>query len=185
MPTGAGPSQGKITQNCVNGWIRPAVGSAQWNQPLAIISKVTGQAGPFRVAEMRYFVGPESPVNNATWPTTIQRWYVKLYATANPAFQGRFIVEFRELAQQTPNPPIAGPPSWTGAADTVAAVAPWDTTGFRSPNWVGFQWSQTVAKSYPGLPGTWRGTPYDFVKGGEGLKLPGLPSQVAGCMNGT
>jgi hypothetical protein len=66
-------------------------------------------------------------------------------------------------------------------------VAPYDTGGFRSPDWIGFQFDAADAASnaYPGLPGTWEGTPYDFVDGGEGLTFAGLPSQVVGCLRGT
>jgi hypothetical protein len=118
---------------------------------------------------MRYFVGPESPPSDKGYIRTIERWYVKLYATSDPAYQGRFIVESRVF----------------GAG--VAAVAAYDTEGFRSPDWVGFQWgaADIEPKGYPGLPGTWRGLPYDFVRGGEGLAIPGLPAEVGGCLEGT
>ncbi len=67
------------------------------------------------------------------------------------------------------------------------AVAPYDSEGFRSPDWVGFQYEaqDRRRRAYPGLPGTWAGTPYDFVLGGAGLRIPGLPSEVAGCLAGT
>jgi hypothetical protein len=69
----------------------------------------------------------------------------------------------------------------------VAAVAPYDTHGFRSPDWVGFEYESgdTTRKTYPGLPGSWSGTPYDFVVGGAGLKFPGLPDDNKGCLDGT
>ena len=69
----------------------------------------------------------------------------------------------------------------------LSAVAPYDTEGFASPDWVGFQFdsAHTAMKSYPGLPGQWSGTPYDFVRGGAGLKIPGLPDEVLGCLAGT
>jgi hypothetical protein len=118
---------------------------------------------------MRYFTGPESPPSDKNYLLVVERWYVKLYAKRDPAFQGRFLVEARRYGQG------------------VAAVAPYDARGFRSPDWIGFQYDSgdTTAKSYPALPGTWEGRPYDFVNGGEGLDLPGLPTQVAGCLNGT
>jgi hypothetical protein len=66
----------------------------------------------------------------------------------------------------------------------LVAVAPFDTTGFTSPDWVGFQYeaADSMRKAYPGLPGKWAGTPYDFVKGGAGLRIPGLPRAVVGCL---
>jgi hypothetical protein len=62
-------------------------------------------------------------------------------------------------------------------------MAPFDTEGFRSPDWSGFQWADTEPSPYPGLPGAWSGTRYDFVKGGEGLDIPGLPTEVRGCLD--
>ncbi|MFB3737597.1 MAG: hypothetical protein ACE14W_01360 [Candidatus Velamenicoccus archaeovorus] len=118
---------------------------------------------------MRYFEGPESPPSEQGYLLEVQRWYVKLYAEDDPAFQGRFLVEARRFGRG------------------VSAVAPYETHGFRSPDWVGFQFdsADTTPKAYPGLPGQWEGIPYDFVKGGAGLTIPGLPSEVAGCLDGT
>jgi hypothetical protein len=66
-------------------------------------------------------------------------------------------------------------------------VAPYDTHGFRSPDWSGFQYDEADAdkKAYPGLPGTWSGIRYDFVRGGAGLDVPGLPDTVVGCIAGS
>jgi hypothetical protein len=118
---------------------------------------------------MRYFTGPESPPSEMGYLLEVQRWYVRLYAEDDPAFQGRFLVEARRFGRG------------------VSAVAPYDTQGFRSPDWVGFQYdsADTTAKSYPGLPGTWEGKPYDFAAGGGGLEFPGLPTEVVGCLEGT
>jgi hypothetical protein len=100
---------------------------------------------------------------------SVERWYIKLYAADDPSFQGRFLVESRAFGRGLP------------------AVAPYDTRGFRSPDWVGFEFdsADTTPKAYPGLPGTWSGVPYDFVLGGAGLKIPGLPDEVKGCLEGT
>ena len=76
------------------------------------------------IVEMRYFTGPESPPSDKGYIKTIERWYVKLYTEADLRFQGRFLVESREYG------------------DGVAAVAPYDTEGFRSPDWSGFQWNE-------------------------------------------
>jgi hypothetical protein len=121
------------------------------------------------VTDLRYFTGPESPPSDKGYLLMIERWYVRLYATRDPAFQGRFLVEARRFGQG------------------VAAVAAYDTRGFRSPDWIGFQYDSAdrQTRTYPGLPGAWEGVPYDFVKGGEGLTFPGLPAEVAGCLDGT
>ncbi len=118
---------------------------------------------------MRLFVGPESPPSDKNYLEDIRRWYVRLYAADDLTYQGRFLVEERRFG--------------TG----VVAVAPYDTTGFTSPDWIGFQWdaAETSARRYEGLPGAWRGIAYDFVEGGEGLTIPGLPDEVAGCLDAT
>ena len=125
--------------------------------------------GDFVVVDMRYFTGPESPPSDQGYLQDIERWYIKLYDKQDLSYQGRFLVEQRRFGRG------------------VVAVAPYDTKGFRSPDWSGFQWNEgdTRSKAYPGLPGTWRGVRYDFVKGGAGLTIPGLPSQVTGCLAGT
>jgi len=118
---------------------------------------------------MRSFEGPESPPSDKGYLLVVQRWYIRLFAERDPAFQGRFLVESRTFGRG------------------VAAVAPYDTTGFRSPDWIGFQYdsADTEPKAYPGLPGLWSGIPYDFVEGGGGLEIPGLPEDVLGCLDGT
>ena len=67
------------------------------------------------------------------------------------------------------------------------AVAPYDTSGFRSPDSVGFQYDagDPQAYAFPGLPGTWGAVAYDFVDGGRGLTFPGLPAGISGCLDVT
>jgi len=134
-----------------------------------VIRRTTGVRGPLVITDLRYFTGPESPPSDKGYILVVERWYVRLWARHDPAFQGRFLVEARRFGQG------------------VSAAAPYDTRGFRSPDWVGFEYdsADTQPSSHPGLPGTWQGTPYDFVKGGEGLTIPGLPAEVAGCLDGT
>jgi hypothetical protein len=169
LPEEPPPTRGPATPDCVNGWTTPPEGSPRYRQPLGIIRRTTGVQGPLVVVDMRYFEGPESPPSDKGYLLVVQRWYIKLYAERDPAFQGRFLVEARRFGRG------------------VAAVAPYDTHGFRSPDWIGFQWDSAdpEPKAYPGLPGMWSGIPYDFVKGGGGLEIPGLPEQVVGCLAGT
>lgn len=169
LPEEPPPTRGPAALDCVNGWTTPPEGSPRYRQPLGIIRRTTGVEGPLVVVDMRYFEGPESPPSDKGYLLVVQRWYIKLYAERDPAFQGRFLVEARRFGRG------------------VAAVAPYDTHGFRSPDWIGFQWDSAdpEPKSYPGLPGRWSGIPYDFVKGGAGLEIPGLPEQVVGCLDGT
>jgi len=168
-PVTAPPTAGSAVTTCVNGWATPSRNSQLYLQPLGIIRRTAGIEGPLVVVDMRQFTGPESPPSEQGYLADVERWYVKLYARDEPAFQGRFLVEARRFGRG------------------VSAVAPYGSHGWRSPDWIGFQWNSadTTPKAYPGLPGVWGGIPYDFVKGGGGLTIPGLPRDVAGCLNGT
>ena len=169
LPATAPPTAGASTDTCQGGWVTPTKGSSLWDRPLQLIAKTADERAPLTVVDMRTFTGPESPPDDKNYLQGIRRWYVKLYAKADPAFQGRFLVEQRRFGSG------------------VVAVAPYDTSGFVSPNWVGFQFrsEDTDRLSYPGLPGMWEGKAYDFVDGGAGLNMHGLPSEMAGCMDGT
>jgi hypothetical protein len=164
---------GVPSPTCVQGWTTPPAGTPDATDPLGIIRRTTGEKAPFEVVDMRMFVGPESPPSVGEgakgYLQNIRRWYVKLYAPDDLAFQGRFIVEQRVFGRG------------------LAAVAPYDTRGFRSPDWHGFQFDSgdIEPRAIPGLPGAWTGVEYDFVKGGEGLDLPGLPAAVVGCLQAT
>lgn len=163
------PTRGPVTTTCMNGWVTPVAGSPRSTDPLGLIRLASPTEGDFVVVDMRYFVGPESPPSDQGYLQDIERWYIKLYDAQDPRYQGRFLVEQRRFGR--------------GAV----AVAPYDTRGFRSPDWSGFQWNEgdRARKIYEGLPGSWQGVRYDFVKGGAGLTIRGLPSRVKGCLAGT
>lgn len=162
------PTLGPPGPGCEGGWRTPPEGDPLRAFPLRVIRRTTGVEGPLVVVDLRYFVGPESPPSDKGYLLEVERWYVKLWARRDPAFRGRFLVERRRF----------------GAG--LVAVAPYDTEGFRSPDWVGFQFDPGARpERYPALPGAWRGVPYDFVRGGAGLGIPGLPEQVRGCLEGT
>jgi hypothetical protein len=169
LPEEPPPTSGHADVGCVNGWVTPDADSPSFLQPLGIVRRTTGVEGPLEVVDMRYFVGPESPPSDKGYLLDIERWYIKLYAANDLSFQGRFLIEARRFGRG------------------LVAVAPYDTSGFRSPDWIGFQYESAdpERRAYPGLPGLWSGTPYDFVEGGEGLTIPGLPEDVAGCLAGT
>jgi len=169
MPEEPPPTRGPSALDCVNGWVTPQGGTPRFLEPLGIVRRTTGVKGPLTVVDMRYFEGPESPPSDKGYLLVVERWYIKLYAGREPAFQGRFLVESRRFGRG------------------VSAVAPYDTSGFSSPDWVGFQFdsADTEARAYPGLPGLWSGILYDFVEGGAGVEIPGLPEQVVGCLSGT
>jgi hypothetical protein len=164
------PTRGETTTTCVNGWITPKRNTPQSLEPLGIVRRTTEVEGPLVVMDMRYFTGPESPASDKGYLAIVERWYIRLYAKDDPAFQGRFLVEARRFGRG------------------LSAVAPFDSNGFRSPDWVGFQYdsSDLERRTYPGLPGTWSGEPYDFVTGAGGdFAFPGLPDTVSGCLDGT
>ncbi len=167
VPQNPPPTSGEASDTCVDGWRAPPVDTALALKPLRIIRRTVRLPREPVIVEMRYFTGPESPPSEKGYISTIERWYVKLYSEADPRFQGRFLVESRLFG------------------DGVAAVAPCDTEGFRSPDWSGFQWNEAdpEPRAYPGLPGEWSGIRYDFVKGGAGLDIPGLPAEVRGCLD--
>jgi len=169
LPDEPPPTRGGVTLECVNGWVTPREDSPRFLQPLGIIRRTTGVEGPLEVVDMRYFEGPESPPSDKGYLLVVQRWYVKLYAADDPAFQGRFLIEARRFGRG------------------LVAVAPYDSFGFRSPDWIGFQYDSAdlEPRAYEGLPGLWSGVAYDFADGGEGLLIPGLPEQVAGCLSAT
>lgn len=168
LPQSPPPTRGRPSETCVDGWKTPPASSALAARPLRIIARTVDVPGEPVIVEMRYFTGPESPPSDKGYIKTVKRWYVKLYSDTDLRFQGRFLVESREFG------------------DGVAAVAPYDTEGFRSPDWSGFQWNEAEPKprAYPGLPSEWSGIRYDFVKGGAGIDIPGLPAEVTGCLDG-
>jgi len=169
LPEEPPATRGPAAVDCLNGWVTPKRASDRYAEPLRVIRQVTGVPGRLVVVDMRTFEGPESPPSDKGYLLDVRRWYVKAFAEKDLAFQGRFLVESRVFG--------------TG----LVAVAPYDTNGFRSPDWVGFQFDSgdPEERSYPGLPGRWAGVPYDFVGGGAGLEIPGLPDEVVGCLSAT
>jgi hypothetical protein len=172
LPERPPPRRGAPSATCVEGWTTPAQDSPEYTDPLGIVRRTTGVEAAFQVVDMRMFVGPESPPSEGEgakgYLQDIRRWYIKLFTPDDLSFQGRFLVEQRVFGRG------------------LVAVAPYDTRGFRSPDWLGFQFdsADADARTVPGLPGTWTGEEYDFVKGGAGLDIPGLPEAVAGCLDG-
>jgi len=162
-------ASGVASSTCKSGWKRPPKNSPRFHEAIDLIRRMTGIGGRLVVMDMRYFVGPESPPSIQNYLAVVQRWYVKLYSHADPSYRARFVVESRRFGSG------------------VVAVAPFDSEGFRSPDWRGFQYDSgnPAPRVYPGLPGEWSGIEYDFVNGGAGLTIPGLPRAVAGCLDGT
>jgi hypothetical protein len=170
------PLQGReLVGECVNGFTDLAPEDPARDEALRVLGRATGVLpGRFDVADIRYFEGPESPPSEREYLLNVRRWYVKASVRGDESLAGRFLIEKRSF----------------GAG--VVAVAPFDTAGIRSPDWVGFQLAEeSEPQPYPGLPGEWAGEPYDFVTGRdpqtreELFGFPGLPIEVAGCLEGT
>lgn len=153
--------------DCVNGWMVPEPGSALRVAPLDLVRRDMGIAGRFHVVEMRYFTGPEVPwILDPPW-SVVEHWYVKAWLVDEPEFRARWLV-----VRRIP-----------GRIEGIEAAAPFDTTGYESPDWRGFI-GEGEPRAVEGLPGTWVGMDYDFLVGEDGEK-PGLPDEVVGCLDGT
>jgi serine/threonine protein kinase len=135
---------------CVNRFTEPPPGSAVRRQPLDALRRGMGVDGQFVVAEMRLFEGSDG----TRW------WYVKANQQADEAFRARWLLRGE-----------AGGPR-------IVAAAPYDSTGFSSPDWRGFR-GTAQREPYPDLPGEWAGPDYDYVAEGE------LPADVQGCLRGS
>jgi hypothetical protein len=180
---GVAPSGGVEEEgDCVNGYTTPPPAAPLRLDGLRVLASAVADAAgerlhpdDFDVEEIRYFEGPESPPSEREYLLNVRRWYVKASLKDAPDFAARFLVERRTF----------------GAG--LVAVAPFDSEGFASPDWIGFQYEGADAdrEAYEGLPGAWAGTPYDFVRGtaldGDEpvFGFPGLPAEVVGCLAGT
>lgn len=165
-PPSVSPTPGAPSTTCLEGWVMPQPGTALRKEPLDLIRLQQGVQGLFVVAEMRYFEGPELPwIGAQATVSLVKTWYVKAYLQSDPSFRGRWLVQRR-------TPRIAG----------IAAVAPYTSTGFRSPDWRSFE-GEGPSRTIPGLPGTWPGPGFDSVTG-AGI-FPALTRAFSGCLAGT
>jgi hypothetical protein len=171
VPVAEGVEAATATVACVDGWTIPE-DREQRELPFHVIRRSMEVDGDFHVVEIRYFEGPEGPPTDKPYLERVDRWYVKAWLEEDPSFRGRWLIEERSFGSG------------------IAAVAPFDTEGFESPDWVAFQYEGEDAERrvFPGLPGTWAGTTYDFVSGRDPetgkhvFRFPGLPPEVAGCL---
>ena len=137
---------------------------SEYDEGLAILESYMGVTGPWTIIDMRYFIGPDAPGIIEPRYDNVQRWYIRAELASDPAFRGRWLLEKR-----------------TDQILGVSAVAPWDSTGYESPDWTGF-FGEGPPQNYLGLPGQWSGTPYDFVTGEGDSGNPGLPPEVTDCL---
>lgn len=151
---------------CEGGWTTPAPGSDDATFPLEVILGQMGVEGELAPVEVRQFQGPEVPWILEPRPDHVDWWYVKATLADDPTFAGRWLVARRDADRQG-----------------IDAVAPFDSTGYASPDWRAFE-GDGVPREVEGLPGTWPGLEYDFVTG-DGGGTPGLPDEVVACLDGT
>jgi hypothetical protein len=71
---------------------------------------------------------------------TVRRWYVKAFLQSDPSFRGPWLIEKRSVGEG------------------VVAVAPYDTAGFHSPDWVGFE-GEGARSNTRGSPACGRASP--------------------------
>jgi hypothetical protein len=140
---------GPEAAGCVHRYTEPPPGSGVRRQPLDAIRRDMEIQGEFVVTELRMFDGSDG----TRW------WYVKAEQQSDPSFRGRWLVRG---GQEGPR---------------IVAAAPYDTTGFSSPDWRGFR-GTAAREPYPDLPGEWAGPDYDFVAEGA------MPTDVQGCLDG-
>jgi hypothetical protein len=165
-PTGT-PAAGPPSADCINGWTSPADGDAKRALGLTILTNYMGLTDQLVVDDIRYFRGPDP--DNILEPRyeNLERWYIKAHLASDPTYAGRWLVEKR-----------------TKTVLGVSAVAPFDSTGFQSPDWSGFE-GDGAPRAIEGLPGEWGGIQYDFVTGDGDSGFPGLPATQVGCLAGT
>ena len=172
VTTTTSPPSGEAGPGCVDGWVTPTPGTALRTDPLDVIREQMGITGKFLVVEMRYFTGPPPPGLVST--EVFEQWYVKAGLVDDPTFRGRFVVH-----RFSP-----------GAS--IPAVAPFDTTGWQSPDWHTFEGvdlgaeigePHAVERGYPVCGPATTSTPSPGRAREEGQ--PALPDEVVGCLDGT
>lgn len=158
-------ASGAPADDCVDGWVAPSSLSQEHGTAIYLIERRMGVSGSWTIAEMRFFLGPDVAWSETPAPS-VKRWYVKASLDGQD-LRGRWLIEQRSELDYG-----------------VVAVAPYDTSGYRSPDWTGFV-GDGQPQTYLGLPGEWSGTPYDFVSGSGESGEPGLPDEVVGCVSDT
>ena len=126
-----------------------------------------GLTDPLLVDDMRYFIGPDPDWILEPRFEAVEHWYIKATLSTDPTYRARWLVEKRDEQRLG-----------------VSAVAPYDTTGYESPDWSGFV-GDGIPRPIEGLPGLWGGIQYDFVTGEGDSGFPGLDESLAECLTGT
>ena len=169
LPDEPPATRGPVAADCVNGWKTPAEDSARFAEPLELIRRQMGVDGELVVVDMRSFAGPESPPSDKGYLAEVERWYVKAFAQDDLSFQGRFLVESRTFG--------SGSSRWRRTTRTASARR------------IGSGSSSTAAirsrSSTRVCPACGRGSRTTSSWAAGGLEIPGLPDEVAGCLDAT
>ena len=88
MPTPEPVAVATPHPGCVDGWVGPLDGMTEYEAGLTILEGYMGVVGPWDVAEMRYFTGPDSPGVIEPRFDVVERWYIKASLTVDEAFPG-------------------------------------------------------------------------------------------------
>jgi hypothetical protein len=152
---------------CINGYKGLPQDDPKYVEGLDHLATYLGLPVPLVVNDNRYFVGPDP--ENIIEPRfeNVERWYFKGVLSTDPTYAGRWLYEKR-----------------TDDRQGVSAVAPYDTIGYQSPDWSGFE-GDGEPRVIAGLPGVWGGIQYDFVTGEGDGGYPGLPESQSECLLGT
>ena len=131
---------------------------------MEILANYMGLTDPLDVVAMRYFVGPDPDWILEPRFEAVEHWYIKASLSTDPTYRGRWLIEKRDEQRLG-----------------VSAVAPFDTTGYVSPDWHGFV-GEGLPRAIEGLPGLWAGIDYDFVTGEGDSGNPGLSETQSECL---
>ena len=170
LPIVPPPTSGPPTGTCDQGWATPKAGHAAFTEPLGIIRRTTGVKGPLVVVDMRHFIGPESPPSDAGVPA-----------------RGRALVHqaLRPGRHRVPGPVPGGVAHVRPRLVGRRALRHRRVRVARLGRVPVRQRAHRDEDATRGFPDGGRAPPYDFVRGGAGLKIPGLPDEVLGCLAGT
>jgi hypothetical protein len=139
----------------VNGWVTPAPGSELRAAPFDLLRGFYPELGPddlFVVEEMRYFTAPSPRLDGAV----AEFWFIEAHQEHDPGFRARWLVwRHDDQIEMLAVAPVPNPILWW-----------WEYIDHEwveyalGPGWTVFLDDGFGPHSYPGLPGTYTGTPY-------------------------
>ena len=172
IPHGSPATKGPANATCEQGWVTPPAGTPMFTDPLGLIlidrtgASVTSRWSTCvcsldRIASLGRGGCQGLPAGH---PPLVHQ----TLRAGRLSYQGRFIVERAGSVAGSPRSRRTTPRVHLAGLERVPV-----------------RLGERRRKPYPGLPGAWSGIRYDFVRGGAGLSIPGLPDEVIGCLDGT